>query len=62
MPEMEGYIGIISLLNLALDRMDDGPAKALVIKARDETIRQAQQSVSSLEIGMELGQYLSEEE
>ena len=59
---MEGYIGIISLLNLALDRMDDGPAKVLVTKARDETILQAKQSISSLEMGLELGELLSEEE
>lgn len=62
MPEQEGYLGIIKLLAAALDLMPEGTAKVLVTKAKDETVRQANQSVTSLEIGMELGKLLSEEE
>jgi hypothetical protein len=59
MPEHEGYIGIINLLTEALKLMEDGKAKLLVSKARAETARQMKQSLSSLEIGLELGNLLS---
>lgn len=60
MPEQEGYLGIIDLLTKALDRMEEGPAKEFVEKARTETVRQAKQSVTSLEMGLDLGRVLSE--
>ncbi len=62
MPEHEGYLGIITLLTNALKLMDEGDfegAKEIVKTARTETVRQAKQSVSSLEIGIDLGQLLS---
>lgn len=59
MPEQEGYIGIINLLTEALKIMEDGEAKELVSRARTETVRQARQSVSSLEIGIDLGTLMS---
>jgi hypothetical protein len=62
MPEAEGYIGIINLLTRALELMNEGDAKALVTRARAETVRQARQSVNSLEIGIDLGQLLAQEE
>lgn len=62
MPEAEGYLGIINLLTKALELMNEGDAKALVTRARAETVRQARQSVTSLEMGMDLGRLLSEEE
>lgn len=62
MPEQEGYIGIINLLGQALKLMDEGEAKELVKQARAETVRQAKQSVTSLEMGMDLGRLLSKEE
>lgn len=62
MPEAEGYLGIINLLTKALDLMNEGDAKALVARARAETVRQARQSVTSLEMGLDLGRILSEDE
>lgn len=62
MPEAEGYIGIINLLTEALRLMDEGEAKALVMRAQAETVRQARQSVTSLEMGMDLGRLLAQEE
>lgn len=62
MPEAEGYLGIINLLSEALKSMEDGEAKTLVLKARAETVKQARQSVTSLEIGVDLGRLLSEDE
>lgn len=62
MPEAEGYIGIINLLDEALGLMKDGDAKTLVAKARAETARQARQSVTSLEMGIDLGKLLQREE
>jgi hypothetical protein len=62
MPEQEGYLGVIRLLEMALARMPDGEAKLLVTKALLETARQARQGVSSLEIGMDLGRLLSKPE
>lgn len=60
MPEQEGYVGIIAMLTSALELMEEGPARELVVKARAETVRQARQSVSSLEMGLDLGKLLSE--
>lgn len=60
MPEPEGYIGIIDLLTKALGLMEEGPAKEIVTKARAETVRQARQSVTSLEMGLDLGRLLGE--
>lgn len=62
MPEAEGYLGIINLLSEALKFMEDGEAKTLVLQARKETIKQARQSVTSFEMGMDLGRLLSEDE
>lgn len=62
MPEAEGYMGIISLLTEALKLMEDGKAKELIIQARAETVRQAKDSVTSLEMGMDLGRLLTQEE
>lgn len=62
MPEAEGYLGIINLLTEALRLMEDGPAKDLVARARAETVHQARQSVTSLEMGMDLGRLLSKDE
>lgn len=62
MPEAEGYMGIIKLLSDALSLMSDGDAKELVAQARVETIRQARQSVTSLEMGIDLGKLLQQEE
>lgn len=62
MPEAEGYIGIINSLKEALDLMEPGEARELVIKAYNATAKLAKQSFSSLEIGMDLGRLLSEEE
>jgi hypothetical protein len=62
MPESEGYLGIINLLTEALRLMEEGEAKNLVAQARTETVRQARQSVTSLEMGMDLGRLLSKEE
>jgi hypothetical protein len=62
MSEAEGYIGIINLLTAALDLMNEGDAKTLVMRARAETVRQARQSVTSLEMGMDLGHLLAQEE
>jgi hypothetical protein len=62
MPEAEGYLGIINLLTEALGLMEGGEAKSLVVQARAETVRQAKQSVTSLEMGMDLGRLLSKEE
>lgn len=62
MPEAEGYVGIINLLTDALKLMDDGEAKELITRARAETVRQAKQSVTSLEMGMDLGRLLGQEE
>lgn len=60
MPEAEGYLGIINLLTEALKLMEEGEAKNLVMKARAETARQAKQSVTSLEMGMDLGWLLGD--
>jgi hypothetical protein len=62
MPEAEGYMGIINLLGAALVLMEEGEAKQLVFQARVETIRQAKQSVTSLEMGIDLGKLLQKEE
>lgn len=62
MPEAEGYLGIINLLTSALELMNDGDAKVLVMRARAETVRQALQSVTNLEMGMDLGRLFKEEE
>lgn len=62
MPEAEGYLGIIFLLKKALECMPEGDAKVLVTKALCETVRQAQQSVSSLEIGIDLGRLMADTE
>ena len=62
MPEQEGYLGIINLLTQALVFLEDGPAKDLVGRARAETIRQAKQSVTSLEMGLDLGKLLAEQD
>lgn len=62
MPEAEGYMGIINLLNSALELMDDGDAKELVTRARNETVKQARQSASSLQMGMDLGKLLAQDE
>lgn len=62
MPELEGYYGIIFLLKKALECMPEGDAKHLVTQALAETVRQAKQSVSSLEIGIDLGRLLADEE
>lgn len=62
MPESEGYLGIINLLTDALRLMEEGEAKNLVAQARAETVKQAKQSVTCLEMGMDLGRLLSEEE
>lgn len=62
MPETEGYLGIIKLLTQALELMNEGDAKALVARARAETVRQAKQSVTSLEMGIDLGRLLTQEE
>lgn len=62
MPEQEGYIGIINLLTKALDLLVEGEGKDLVKQARAETIRQARQSMTSLEIGLDLGRLLGEAE
>lgn len=62
MPEAEGYLGIINLLKEALPLMDEGQAKLLVAQALKETIKQAKQSVTSLEMGMDLGRFLSQED
>ncbi len=61
-PEQEGYLGIINLLTQALAFLEDGPAKDLVGRARAETIRQAKQSVTSLEMGLDLGKLLAEQD
>lgn len=60
MPEQEGYLGIIELLTKALGLMEEGPAKEIVKKAKAETVHQARQSVTSLEMGLELGSLLGE--
>jgi hypothetical protein len=60
MPEAEGYLGIINLLTEALKLMDEGEAKELVTRARAETVKQAKQSVTSLEMGMDLGRLLGD--
>lgn len=60
MPEAEGYLGIINLLTEALGLMEDGAAKDLVARARAETVKQAKQGVTCLEMGMDLGRLLSE--
>ncbi len=62
MPEAEGYLGIIFLLKKALECMPEGDAKVLVTKALCETVRQAKQSVTSLEMGINLGRLLSDQE
>lgn len=62
MPEAEGYLGVINLLSKALELMEDGEAKILVFQARTETVKQARQSATSLEMGMDLGRLLSENE
>lgn len=62
MPEQEGYLGIIGLLTQALEIMEPGEAMDLVRQARAETVRQAKLSVSSLEMGMELGKLFSEDQ
>lgn len=62
MPESEGYLGIIKLLDEALNLMKDSHAKDLVERARAETVSQARQAVTSLEIGMDLGRLLSKDE
>lgn len=59
MPEAEGYHGILTLLSQALALMEPGPAKDLVTQAFQETKKQALQSLTSLEIGMDLGRLLS---
>jgi len=61
MPEAEGYIGIINLLTDALKLMEDGEAKALITQARALTAKQTRESVSALEMGMDLGRLLTEE-
>lgn len=62
MPEAEGYLGIINLLKEALPLMDEGQAKLLVAQALKETVKQAKQSVTSLEMGMDLGRLFAKEE
>jgi hypothetical protein len=62
MPEADGYLGVINLLSEALKLMDEGKAKDLVEQARAETVKQARQSVTSLEMGIDLGRLLREEE
>ncbi len=62
MPEAEGYMGIINLLTEALKLMEDGEARDLVAQARAETVKQAKQSVTALEMGMDLGRFLGENE
>lgn len=62
MPEAEGYLGIINLLTEALKLMEDGEARDLVARARAETAKQAKQSVTALEMGMDLGRLLGENE
>lgn len=62
MPEQEGYLGIITLLTEAISQMEEGDAKELVKKARLETVKQAKQSMTSLEMGMDLGRLLAKEE
>lgn len=62
MPEAEGYLGIFNLLTEALRLMEGGAAKDLVARARAETVKQAQQGVTSLEMGMDLGRLLSDNE
>jgi hypothetical protein len=61
MPEAEGYLGIINLLKEALPLMAEGRAKLLVTQALKETAKQAKQSVTSLEIGMDLGRLMADE-
>lgn len=60
MPEAEGYLGIINLLSEALKLMENGEAKDLVAQARAETVKQARQSVTNLEMGMDLGRLLGD--
>lgn len=62
MPEQEGYIGIITLLTEAILLMEEGDAKDLVKKARLATVNAAKQSMTSLEMGIDLGRLLSEQE
>lgn len=62
MPETEGYMGIIDLLTEALGLMDDGRARELVHQARAETVKQFKSSVTSLEMGIDLGRLLRDEE
>lgn len=62
MPEAEGYLGIINLLKKAAELMEEGEARELVAQALAETVKQFKQSVSSLEIGMDLGRLMSQNE
>lgn len=62
MPEAEGYAGIINLLTEALKLMEEGEAKALVAEARALTVKQTKESLTSLEMGLDLGRLLAEEE
>jgi hypothetical protein len=62
MPEAEGYMGILNLLTEALKLMEEGEARDLVARVRAETAKQAKQSVTAMEMGMDLGRLLSENE
>jgi len=62
MPEEEGYIGVINLLRQAEAIMEEGEAKELVRFAIVEVIKIAQQGITNLEIGMDLGRLLKDAE
>lgn len=60
MPEAEGYLGILKLLDDAMNHMPEGHARDLVQQAYRVTIDQARQSISSLEMGIDLGRLLGD--
>lgn len=60
MPEHEGMMGIIHLLQRARDLMEPGEARTCVEQAIDEAVKVTKLGLSNLDIGMSLGRIFKE--